>query len=321
MPGKLKFLPPPGHGSPDPARRQKARDYYTHKNLLDAFAPPTSLLPSAVSLEHWLDGMPITSQGQPASCATCACVTALRVALATKKLPVILASVRYTFYYARVMAYEEVPPPNYGLWLYDSFEAINSHGQFGFGDGVPGELQIDSGVFQDPNPFTWDEYNVEPTGEGPFALRDLTVTNRSLGLYPPIEMIKQALFRQRVVIMALELDRSQWYTDGSQLLETGVMELPYRTDDIVGGHTMAIIGYDDDGYGKYDGRGAFKVRNSWGPDFGDSGFWYCPYELVADAEAQPGAFNDYENFVYISQLHLSGHGPTLPATPAPPPKP
>jgi len=93
------------------------------------------------------------------------------------------------------------------------------------------------------------------------------------------------------------------------LRKTGVMKLPFtkpaRGHDL-GGHTMLIVGYDDTGYGKYDGAGAFKVRNSWGSKWADNGSWYLPYALV---DRTPGSgvngdwpFFENENFVYISSI-------------------
>jgi len=39
-------------------------------------------------------------------------------------------------------------------------------------------------------------------------------------------------------------------------------------------HAVAIVGWDDD---LCDGQGAWIVKNSWGPDWGDDGFFYMPY--------------------------------------------
>jgi C1A family cysteine protease len=39
-----------------------------------------------------------------------------------------------------------------------------------------------------------------------------------------------------------------------------------------GGHAMLLVGYDD-------AKGAFKLMNSWGPEWGDNGFAWVTYEL------------------------------------------
>lgn len=90
---------------------------------------------------------------------------------------------------------------------------------------------------------------------------------------------------------------------------TGVLELPYAKGAKAepAGDAMIIVGYDDAGYGKYDGAGAFKVRNSWGKTWGDEGFWNLPYSIVdgvaggtSDANIFPLFYT--EDFVYISAM-------------------
>lgn len=55
--------------------------------------------------------------------------------------------------------------------------------------------------------------------------------------------------------------------------ETGNINIPLETEELIGQHAAVIIGYDD-------GDKVFLVRNSWGSDWGDSGYGYIPYEYV-----------------------------------------
>ena len=48
-----------------------------------------------------------------------------------------------------------------------------------------------------------------------------------------------------------------------------------QASDRHGSHAMVIVGYDDNQYG-----GAFRYLNSWGPDWGDGGFLWVPYETT-----------------------------------------
>jgi len=47
-------------------------------------------------------------------------------------------------------------------------------------------------------------------------------------------------------------------------------------ENALGGHAMAIIGYDDNRYG-----GSFLIANSWGTQWGNNGFTWAKYEDVA----------------------------------------
>ena len=54
-----------------------------------------------------------------------------------------------------------------------------------------------------------------------------------------------------------------------------------RTGLMTGGHAVDIVGYDDNRL-TADGYGAFKLINSWGIDFGASGFFWMSYAAVKD---------------------------------------
>jgi C1A family cysteine protease len=51
---------------------------------------------------------------------------------------------------------------------------------------------------------------------------------------------------------------------------TGIMPMPTKGERILGGHAVAIVGYDN-------AKRAFLVRNSWGPGWGDHGYFWMPY--------------------------------------------
>ena len=52
-----------------------------------------------------------------------------------------------------------------------------------------------------------------------------------------------------------------------------------KTGDYLGGHSLAIVGYDDTKVTN-DGTGAYRLVNSWGTNWGDSGFCWMSYEAV-----------------------------------------
>ena len=47
----------------------------------------------------------------------------------------------------------------------------------------------------------------------------------------------------------------------------------YKGDEYVGGHAIAIIGYNENG---------FIIRNSWGERYGDKGYAILPYDDFAN---------------------------------------
>jgi hypothetical protein len=71
---------------------------------------------------------------------------------------------------------------------------------------------------------------------------------------------------------------------------SGMMPYPNKnTEQLLGGHAVAIVGYDDTMpvAGKANGR--FIVRNSWGTGWGDAGYFYMPYDVLKT----PGMASDF----------------------------
>lgn len=55
----------------------------------------------------------------------------------------------------------------------------------------------------------------------------------------------------------------------------GIVPMPKKDEDILGGHCMVLIGYDDD-------KKVFIIRNSWGDSVGDKGYYYMPFDYITD---------------------------------------
>jgi hypothetical protein len=60
-----------------------------------------------------------------------------------------------------------------------------------------------------------------------------------------------------------------------------------------GGHVVTIVGYNDT-MTTHDGPGAFKLVNSWGTGWGQSGYWWMSYVAATDSglTAQVGLYQD-----------------------------
>lgn len=56
----------------------------------------------------------------------------------------------------------------------------------------------------------------------------------------------------------------------------GIMPLPNpEVEELEGGHAIMACGFDEE-------RRLFKIRNSWGPSWGRKGYFFMPYEFIAD---------------------------------------
>lgn len=57
--------------------------------------------------------------------------------------------------------------------------------------------------------------------------------------------------------------------------EAGWVPMPKADEQMLGGHAVLAVGYDDD-------NRVFICRNSWGPDWGDQGYFFMPYSYLLD---------------------------------------
>ena len=89
----------------------------------------------------------------------------------------------------------------------------------------------------------------------------------------------------------------------------------YYNGNALANHEVAIVGWDDDIYfSSWKGRGAWLVRNSWGSDWGDNGYFYLSYYdsslcnptfFEAEARTYNGANTSHE---YTSVYQYDGVG-------------
>lgn len=71
--------------------------------------------------------------------------------------------------------------------------------------------------------------------------------------------------------------------EGADIAKDGLMHMPdINKESLLGGHCVLICGYDDTKQ-IYDQTGGFLVRNSWGEDWGEKGYFWMPYSFAVDA--------------------------------------
>jgi C1A family cysteine protease len=61
--------------------------------------------------------------------------------------------------------------------------------------------------------------------------------------------------------------------ESAQVAKTGVLNLPASSEQVVGGHAVLAVGYDD-------AAQRFIVRNSWGTKWGRKGYFTMPYAYL-----------------------------------------
>ena len=85
-----------------------------------------------------------------------------------------------------------------------------------------------------------------------------------------ISNIKKAISSNMPVVIAIQCYSGDSWQNA--VFQNGVWS-GYYSGSVDGGHAMCIIGYDDQ-----KGGGSFEIMNSWGPDWGDNGFFWIKYK-------------------------------------------
>jgi C1A family cysteine protease len=62
-----------------------------------------------------------------------------------------------------------------------------------------------------------------------------------------------------------------------EVAQTGMVPMPQPIEELLGGHAMCCVGYDDT-------KDCFLVRNSWGIDWGIAGYCWIPYGYLTNAD-------------------------------------
>jgi hypothetical protein len=63
--------------------------------------------------------------------------------------------------------------------------------------------------------------------------------------------------------------------ESQQLAETGIMSMPQKGEESLGGHAVICLGYSDR-------RRCFLVRNNRGDKWGEGGYFWMPYRFMRD---------------------------------------
>lgn len=70
--------------------------------------------------------------------------------------------------------------------------------------------------------------------------------------------------------------------ESDQVTKTGIVPIPKAGEECLGGHAVVVCGYTKDHW---------ILRNSWGPKWGDKGYFYLPYLYLLDSNLSSDLWN------------------------------
>lgn len=150
-----------------------------------------------------------------------------------------------------------------------------------------GALQLFGTPPEEYHPYVVSDFDKEPSAFCyAFAQNYQAITYYRLD---PPGTTKEALLNRIKTYLAAGLPSMFGFTVYNsyvQAVSSGKIPYPTPGERIAGGHAIVACGYDDNMIikntitGAKETKGAFLIRNSWGPAWGMAGYGWLPYEYV-----------------------------------------
>ncbi len=122
-------------------------------------------------------------------------------------------------------------------------------------------------------PYATEKFSVRPTQ----AMVQEGQNHQILNYYrtPALAYIKLCLSEGYPIVFGFSVPETL-YSD--ETMNTGVIAYPSSKETIIGGHAVMMVGYDET-------KRRVKFKNSWGPNWGDKGYGYLPYDFITNGLA------------------------------------
>jgi C1A family cysteine protease len=224
-----------------------------HPSRFSVAAPSTLPLPPILDLTTSSFFDAIYDQSSLGSCTGNGFSRAVNYDLRKQNLPALVPNPSRLFIYWNERSIENSVAQDSGASLGDGISALKTY-------GVCSETTW---------PYDINQFTVKPINEAytEAANNALIQFNTCLN----INDIKQSIANGFPVVIGITLFDS---FESSQAAATGIITVPTPSEQILGGHCMTIVGYDDT-------KSWVKVANSWGTGWGDKGYCYIPYANIS----------------------------------------
>jgi len=223
---------------------------------------PPAKLPPLVDLRHLCS--PVRDQGQLGSCTGFAIAVGLREFM-ENKMNGSLVKLAPLFVYYEERSLENTVKQDAGAQIRDGMKVLTGMGCA---------------------PETDDPYNIKVFTKAPSAKAIRDATKFKATSYHRVRSLadmQACLADGNGFVLGIKVYES---FESAPVARTGKVPMPQPHEKLLGGHAVFAAGYKMDA--KAPGGGYFTVKNSWGKGWGDSGYFYLPFEfantgLISDA--------------------------------------
>lgn len=208
-------------------------------------------LPASVDLRQYVPE--VLDQGDLQSCTANSISMAIRVARAIQKLPDLQPSRLFIYYNERLL--EGTVDQDAGAELRDGAKVVATY-------GAPAEsvwAYVDNNLYVEPSKEAYESAVQDEVNK--YLAVDQTLNELKLCLHEGFPFVFGAM-----LYSAFESD---------DVAKTGIVPMPDPNDQLIGGHALCCVGYDDS-------RKVFIVLNSWSDTWGDHGYCYFPYDYMTN---------------------------------------
>lgn len=120
-------------------------------------------------------------------------------------------------------------------------------------------------------PYNIKSFRVKPSADA-YKQASTHTSKIYMSVDQDITSIKTALANGDPVVFGFSVYTS---FESKRVASTGIVPMPLRSERILGGHAVIIVGYDES-------KKMMLVRNSWGIKWGIKGYFWMPYNYVAN---------------------------------------